>query len=118
MSIADSGTTRDRGHVRRLLEDIYVRDMYMKSSREALSREFDDAFHMLVPELDGRSMEPVSLHWDGLDELRTNHPKAVMQGARFEFPFIDVIGNAAVARVDVFRDNERIFTDYVSLYRV
>jgi hypothetical protein len=90
----------------------------MKTSRAALSREFDDVFHMLVPEIDGRSNEAVSLRWDGLDELRANHPKAVDPETRFEFPLIDVVGNAAVARVDVFRGDSHIYSDYVSLYRV
>lgn len=104
--------------VRRLLEDVYVRDMYMKETREALSREFDDAFHMLVPELDGRRNEPVELRWDGLDGLQSNHPKAMSPNTRFEFPLIDVVGNAAIARVDVFRHDAPVYSDYVSLYRV
>jgi hypothetical protein len=118
MTTGRSDAVRDRESVRRLLEDVYVRDMYTKESREAFSREFDDCFHMLVPELDGRSVEAVSLHWCGLDELRANHPKAMTPGTRFEFPFIDVMGDAAVARVDVLRGRERIYTDYVSIYRV
>jgi len=104
--------------IRQLLENVYVRDMYMKATREALSREFDDVFHMLVPEIDGRSQETVSLRWDGLDRLRTNHPKAVDPETRFEFPLVDVVGNAAIARVDVYRGEKHVYSDYVSLYRV
>ena len=111
-------TVHDEERVRQLLEDVYVRDMYMKESREALAREFDDVFQMLVPELDGRSNEPVSLRWDGLDELRSNHPKAVMPDTRFEFPLVDVVGHAAMARVDVFHGATHIYSDFVSLYRV
>ncbi|MBU0595249.1 nuclear transport factor 2 family protein [Candidatus Bipolaricaulota bacterium] len=110
--------TRDEKRVRQVLEDVYVRDMYMKESREALSREFDAVFHMLVPELDGRDNEPVALRWDGLDELRSNHPKAVFPETRFEFPLVDVVGNAAVARVDVFHGDVHVYSDFVSLYRV
>ena len=109
---------QDEERVRQLLEDVYVRDMYMKESREAFSREFDDVFHMLVPELDGRSSEPVSLRWDGLEELRSNHPKAVFPETRFEFPLVDVVGNAAVARVDVFHGDVHVYSDFVSLYCV
>jgi len=108
----------DGQRVRELLEDVYVRDMYMKETREALAREFDDVFQMLVPKLDGRSYEAVSLRWDGLEELRTNHPKAVLPETRFEFPLVEVVGNAAMARVDVFHGPTHIYTDFVSLYRV
>ena len=119
MRIAARGeTSRDEERIRTLLEDVYVRDMYVKASREALSREFDDAFHMLVPVLDGRRDEPVSVRWDGLEALRANHPKAMSAKTRFEFPMIDVVGDAAVARVDVFHGEVPVYSDYVSLYRV
>jgi hypothetical protein len=109
---------QDEERVRQVLEDVYVRDMYMKESREALSREFDEVFHMLVPELDGRNNEPISLRWEGLEELQSNHPKAVFPESRFEFPLVDVVGNAAVARVDVFHGGTHVYSDFVSLYCV
>lgn len=118
MVLRERQAVREEERVRRVLEDVYVRDMYMKESLEALSREFDDVFHMLVPELDGRNSELVSLHWDGLEKLRSNHPKAISSKTRFEFPLIDVAGNAAIARVDVFREDVCVYSDYVSLYRV
>jgi len=118
MVLRQRQAVEDEKRVRQVLEDVYVRDMYMKESREALSREFDDVFHMLVPELDGRSNEPMSLRWDGLEELRANHPKAVFPETRFEFPLVDVVGNAAVARVDVFHAETHIYSDFVSLYCV
>jgi len=110
--------TRDEQRIRQLLEDVYVRDMYMKETHEALSREFADAFQILVPEFDGRTNEPVALRWDGLETLRTNHPKAVFPETRFEFPWVDVVGNAATARVDVYRGEDHIYTDFVGLYKV
>ena len=118
MGIEGRRDEREKDRIRQLLENVYVRDMYMKTTREALSREFDDVFHMLVPEIDGRSNEIVSLRWDGLDQLRANHPKAVDPETRFEFPFIDVVGDAGVARVDVYRGERHVYSDYVSLYRV
>jgi len=108
----------ERERIRRMLEDVYVHDMYMKETRKEMSSEFSEAFHMLVPELDGRSLQPVRLRWDGLAELMRNHPKAISARTRFEFPLIDVTGDAAMARVDVFDGDRPVYSDYVSLYRV
>lgn len=118
MPLEERLMVQEERRIRRVLEDVYVRDMYMKGSRNALSQEFDTAFHMLVPELDGRSGEPIALHWDGLTELQENHPKAILAEVRFEFPFIDVVGDAAVGRVDVYQENVPVYSDYVSLYRI
>lgn len=112
------GATREEERIRALLEDVYVRDMYVKSNRGALSREFARCFHMLSPTLNGDTGEPIDIHWVGLDQMLANHPKAVLRSARFEVPWVDVADHAAVARVDVFDADEWIYTDYVSLYRV
>ena len=34
-----------------------------------------------------------------------------------KFPMVDVTGNAGIAKVELFRDGEKIFTDYLSLYK-
>jgi hypothetical protein len=33
------------------------------------------------------------------------------------FDFIDITGNACVAKIHLYRDNKHIFTDYLSLYK-
>lgn len=112
------GVTRDEERIRTLLEDVYVRDMYVKRDRGAFSREFAPCFQMLSPTLDGATGEPTDVHWVGLDQMFANHPKAILRSVRFEVPWVDVADHAAVARVDVFDAEEWIYTDYVSLYRV
>ena len=34
-----------------------------------------------------------------------------------EIPLVDVTGNAAVARVELYKDGKHIYSDYMSLYR-
>lgn len=52
------GATREEARIRALLEGVYVRDMYVKRDRAALSREFARCFHMLSPTLNGHTGEP------------------------------------------------------------
>jgi hypothetical protein len=108
----------DEQRVRALLEDVYVRDMYVKRDRGAFSREFARCFHMLSPTIDGATGDVTDVRWIGIDGMLANHPKAMLPSVRFEVPWVDVAGHAAVARVDVFDAGEHVFTDYVSLYRV
>lgn len=115
---ANEEATRDEERIRALLEDVYVRDMYVKRDRGAFSREFARCFQMVSPTLHGATGEPTDVHWVGLDQMLANHPKAILRSVRFEVPWVDVAGHAAVARVDVFDAEEWIYTDYVSLYRV
>ena len=34
-----------------------------------------------------------------------------------KYPMIDISGNAAVAKVELYRGGKQIFTDYLSLYK-
>jgi hypothetical protein len=51
-------------------------------------------------------LERLGLHGEPLDENIT-----------FRIEVLDHTGNAAVARVEVDRDGERLYTDYMSLYK-
>jgi hypothetical protein len=31
--------------------------------------------------------------------------------------FVDVTGNAAIAKIEVFKDSRHVYTDYMSLYK-
>ena len=117
-SFSHEDAAGNQRRIRDLLEDVYVRDMYVKRDRGAFSREFARCFRMLSPILDGSTGDAMDARWVGLDEMLANHPKALLPAVRFEIPWVDVAGDAAVARVDVLSSDERVFTDYVSLYRV
>lgn len=36
---------------------------------------------------------------------------------KHKFPQIDITGNAAVVKVELFKDGNKVFTDYLSLYK-
>ena len=56
--------------------------------------------------------------WAGRIEARAKeNPNAPPAPVTAEFTQIDVTGNAAVAKVDVYRSGKHTFTDYLSLYK-
>jgi Putative lumazine-binding len=108
----------DLDRIRQIIEDVYVRDMYKVRDRDRLSPEFDEAFRVLIPQLNGRTGLCDRVSWETPDILRGSNPKAIEPSTRFEFPFVDVSGDAAVAKVVILNRTMPIYTDYVSLYRV
>ena len=109
---------RDLERIRRIIEDVYVRDLYRVQDRGDLSAEFHEAFRVLVPQLNGRTGLCDTVSWQTPEILRESNPKAIESTARFDFPFIDVSGDAAVAKVIILDATTPIYTDYVSLYRI
>lgn len=56
---ANEAGARDEERLRILLEDVSVRDTYVKRRRGTLSREFTRCFDMLSATLDGHTGEPL-----------------------------------------------------------
>ena len=44
-------------------------------------------------------------------------PRSPKPAIKAEYAVVDVEGNAAVARVEIYRDGKHTFTDYLSLYK-
>ncbi|MFC2078395.1 nuclear transport factor 2 family protein [Candidatus Bipolaricaulota bacterium] len=108
----------DLDRIRQLIEDVYVRDMYVVRERETLSSEFHKCFCVLLPQLDGRTGLCETITWEGPESLRGSNPKALETDTRFEFPLIDITGDAAITKVVIHSNGQPVYTDYVSLYRV
>ncbi len=109
---------RDLERIRQIIEDVYVRDMYRVRGRKALSPEFHEAFRVLVPQVNGRTGLCDTVSWQTPEILLGSNPKAIESTTQFDFPFIDVSGDAAVAKVIILDETTPIYTDYVSLYRI
>ncbi|MBU1050371.1 nuclear transport factor 2 family protein [Candidatus Bipolaricaulota bacterium] len=109
---------RDLERIRQIIEDVYVRDMYRVRGRGDFSPEFHEAFRVLVPQINGRTGLCGAVSWQTADILRSSNPKAIESTTQFDFPFIDVSGDAAVAKVIILDRTTPIYTDYVSLYRI
>ena len=109
---------RDLDRIRQIIEDVYVRDLYRVRDRGTLSPEFHEAFRVLVPRFNGRTGLCDSVSWEPSEVLRGSNPKALEATTRFEFPFIDVSGDAAIAKIIILANADPVYTDYVSLYRV
>jgi putative lumazine-binding protein len=112
------GFMNDQNKIRRIIEDVYVHDMYAVRERGALSPEFHEAFRVLIPRLNGRTGLCDSVSWEGAEILRGSNPKAIEATTHFEFPLIEITGDAAIAKVVILDNSRPIYTDYVSLYRV
>lgn len=108
----------DQDRIHQIIEDVYIRDMYAVRERGTLSPEFHESFRVLIPRLNGRTGLCDTVSWESPEILRGSNPKAIEATTRFEFPFTEVTGDAAIAKVVILSGSHPIYTDYVSLYRV
>lgn len=118
MTIDSTKSSHEQARVLRILEDVYVRDMYVQRGHGSFANEFADCFQMLAPEIDGRTGEAADVRWVGRADMAANHPKAMHPNTTFGFPWIEIVGDIAVARIEVAEQDVPRYTDLVCLHRV
>lgn len=96
-----------------VIQGAYVDGIWLGGDEEAARAGFDPAFVMQVSRDEGTLavsldawLERLGLAGEPLDD-----------GITAEIKVLDQVGTAAVARVRVYRDDEPIYTDYMSLYK-
>ncbi len=93
------------------IESAYIDGVW--NGDEALARQgFDPAFVMQV----AQEERALAVTLDGWLERLGLDGEPLEDGITHRVELLDQSGQAAVARVEIFRDGEPLYTDYMSLY--
>ena len=96
-----------------LIVETYVEAVYVNRDEQAVREGFHSSFVLHVYR-DGEVVQESLTDW--LDRLQ-------LDGVRtddridYEIGFIDITGNSAIARLEIFRDSIHLYTDYFGFYR-
>ncbi len=105
--------TKDEQAIKEVIVKAYVEGIYIKRDSLAVRKGFHEDFLMHV-NADGHLIQAGLDMWlarlklDGIEN--TNRIKG-------EFKTIDVSGNAATVRIEVFENSKHLYTDYFGLYK-
>lgn len=101
----------------KVIDASYVQGIQNRKNVENIEKGFHPGFNLLgVDNQDNLTKYPIYT-WSA------NIGRAVEAGQMPEttttakYPMIDITGNAAIAKVELYRDGKQIFTDYLSLYK-
>ena len=107
----------DASDVKTVIESAYVNGVHVKLDPAAMRKGFHPDFRMLVLK-DGKMTAVTLEEWiTRMENGAKKNPDAPRPAIKAEFPVVNVTGNAAVARVEIYRDGKHTFTDYLSLYK-
>ena len=107
----------DASDVKAVIQSAYVDGVHVKLDPAEMRKGFHPDFRMLVLK-DGKMTAVTLEEWIGRMEAGAKkNPDAPRPAIKAEFPMVNVTGNAAVARVEIYRDGKHTFTDYLSLYK-
>jgi Putative lumazine-binding len=100
-----------------VVDHAYVHGVHMDADPQEMRDGMDSSFVMFVSGDKGVTQVTRDQWIERLAASKKN-PDAPKPDIKASIKILDRSGNAAVAKVDLFRDGKQLFTDYILLYKL
>jgi hypothetical protein len=102
--------------VKQVVTTAYIDGIQNRGDIAAIRKGFHPSFEML--RLTDNEIKPLPIEeWISNIEKAKNNNEPATPKAEGKFVNVDITGNAAVVKLDLFREGKRTFTDYLVLYK-
>lgn len=118
MTVTTSGlfAQNDTEAIRQVVTSAYIEGIHNGGPVDDIRRGFHPGFNML--RLMDNELRPLSIEeWIASIEEYRKEAKPASPRAEGKFVNIDVTGNNAIVKLELFRNDKKIFTDYLVLYK-
>ena len=107
----------DEASVKQVVASAYVEGIHNRGNIDDIRKGFHPSFNML--RLMDNEIKPLSIEeWitniEKSKKESTTAPPAKTEG---KFVNVDITGNAAIVKLELYRENKKVFTDYLVLYK-
>ncbi len=108
---------KDVAAIRNTIETAYVKGIHTDWNVELIKTGFHPAFTMFIYEEGGVRKFTIDEWTKSIERKKQTMPDGPDYEIKSDIPMVDVTGNAAVARVELYKDGKHIYSDYMSLYK-
>lgn len=99
------------------VEEAYVQGVHANPSGEAMRKGFHTDFIMFVFDT-GKVNKVTRDEWiSRIEAAKAKNRDSPRPEIKAEFPLVEITGNAAILKVEIYRNGKHIFSDYLSLYK-
>ena len=116
VSVVALAQEADETLIKKVVTSAYIDGIQNRGSIDDIRKGFHPSFNML--RLNNNDIKPLPIEeWiANLEKAKASNEPAPPK-AEGKFINVDVTGNAAVVKLDLFREGKRTFTDYLVLYK-
>ena len=103
--------------VEKVIIDAYIHGIHGNQDEKTIQRGFHGDFCMYVK--DGETVQKVTIQeWlKRIEEMKKQNPELWKGRTTHTFRLIDITGNAACVKIEVYKNNIFFSTDYMLLYK-
>lgn len=103
--------------VAKVIEAAYVRGIHIDRDIDAIEKGFHPEFNMLVQKDDKLIAVPISKWIEKIKAIKEKKSEPAKVEVKHKFSMVSVAGNAAVARIEIFKNGKHVYSDFMSLYK-
>jgi len=104
--------------IKATIVDCYIEGIHTNQDVDAIRRGFHEDFAMISLNKDGEISRMTIQEWIArIEEGKKKNPDRVLPKVDYEFVTVEVSGNAAVVRIELYKDGKHAYTDFMSLYK-
>jgi hypothetical protein len=103
--------------IQNVITSAYINGIHNLGDIQAIKDGFHPGFNLLIQEKGHLSFLPIYTWIEMVEQRKAENPNGPAEKTSVEFVNIDITGTAAVAKIDLFKGDKKIFTDYLSLYK-
>lgn len=108
----------DEQVVQEVIRSAYIEGIHNLGDIEAIRKGFHPGFNLLIKNRQGQlSKLPIYTWIEIVESKKAQSPKGPEKLTTVEFVDLDITGDAAMAKINLFRDGRKIYTDYLFLYK-
>ncbi len=106
----------DEESIKKVIADAYIEGIQNNGSLENIRKGFHPSFNML--RLVDNDINPLPIgEWVASIEKRRAEGSASSVRTEGKFISVDLTGNAAIVKLELYREGKKTFTDYLVLYK-
>ena len=110
---------KEKEAIKQLIQSAYVDGLQNLGSIEDIEAGFHPGFNLLGVRNNQLTKFPIYSWVESVKKRKEEHPEGRPEEEKISVKFnsIDVTGNAAMAKVELYQKDKKLFTDYLQLYK-
>jgi hypothetical protein len=113
-------TEKEKEAIQKVIQTAYVDGLQNLGELEDIKNGFHPGFNLLgVNDNDMLTKFPIYSWIESFEKRKANNPDGRPEEEKItcQYKSIDVTGNAAMAKIELYKKEKKLFTDYLQLYK-
>ncbi len=104
--------------VKRVINTAYIEGLQNMGDMDLVRKGFHPEFEMLINRNGKLSKLPIATWIENVEQRKQNPSSENHQRIQGKFVQVDITGDAAMVKLEVYRGYKLLFTDYLTLYKM